>query len=373
MKTRAAVTAVVVMLVAVPGSSAARAQDWSLDVSLGRVAFRPVPGAAGVVDAAGRPDHLTVGFRRERRPDFWFYGTVAAPLIESALRWGTGGGGGRVRLHGSARTALGVDVGAHVFGFRDPVGQAGGSGGVVEAMPVATVQAGAARVELRGGWRGYGLSYAGTALRRAVLEVGTTVRSGGPLQVQVEGRWVSAREGSYPFGGVSLVYARRSLAVWTDAGKWLDADLDDVTWSVGAGHALGARTSAWVIVRQDAPDPLYWNIPRRTWSVGVTRRFGRAAAPAAPLPQTSPGLTVIRVAVEDALATPELFIAGSFTHWQAQPMTREGDDWVIRLPLETGIHEYAFRTADGEWFVPASTPGRRDDGMGGHVARLVVP
>jgi hypothetical protein len=42
-------------------------------------------------------------------------------------------------------------------------------------------------------------------------------------------------------------------------------------------------------------------------------------------------------------------------------------------PLDPGIYHYAFRTAGGEWFVPESTPGRRDDGFDGFVAILVVP
>jgi hypothetical protein len=45
---------------------------------------------------------------------------------------------------------------------------------------------------------------------------------------------------------------------------------------------------------------------------------------------------------------------------------------VARLPIASGVYNYAFRSASGEWFVPASTPGRKDDGMGGHVAVLVV-
>ena len=53
-------------------------------------------------------------------------------------------------------------------------------------------------------------------------------------------------------------------------------------------------------------------------------------------------------------------------------MEREGDEWVVRLPLAPGAYRYAFRSATGEWFVPSSTPGRRDDGMGGHVAVLMV-
>ena len=53
-------------------------------------------------------------------------------------------------------------------------------------------------------------------------------------------------------------------------------------------------------------------------------------------------------------------------------MRREGDQWVIRIPLAAGVYNYAFRGSDGQWFVPASVPGRRDDGFGGHVAVLVV-
>jgi len=37
-----------------------------------------------------------------------------------------------------------------------------------------------------------------------------------------------------------------------------------------------------------------------------------------------------------------------------------------------GVYHYTFRSATGEWFVPVSTAGRRDDGMGGFVAVLVV-
>ena len=65
-------------------------------------------------------------------------------------------------------------------------------------------------------------------------------------------------------------------------------------------------------------------------------------------------------------------IAGDFNNWQPAPMEREGGDWIVRLPLSPGVYHYAFRAASGDWFVPPSTPGRRDDGMGGFVAVLVV-
>ena len=49
-----------------------------------------------------------------------------------------------------------------------------------------------------------------------------------------------------------------------------------------------------------------------------------------------------------------------------------GNRWVWRGEVPPGTYHYAFVGADGKWFVPASVPGRRDDGMGGHVAVLVV-
>jgi hypothetical protein len=53
-------------------------------------------------------------------------------------------------------------------------------------------------------------------------------------------------------------------------------------------------------------------------------------------------------------------------------MQREGREWTFRLPLAKGVYNYAFRSARGDWFVPTSTPGRRDDGFGGQVAVMVV-
>ena len=53
-------------------------------------------------------------------------------------------------------------------------------------------------------------------------------------------------------------------------------------------------------------------------------------------------------------------------------MEREGGRWIWRARLAPGTYHYAFVAEDGTWFVPESVPGRRDDGMGGHVAVLVV-
>ena len=54
-------------------------------------------------------------------------------------------------------------------------------------------------------------------------------------------------------------------------------------------------------------------------------------------------------------------------------MQRSGEHWTFTVALARGVYNYSFVNERGEWFVPVKYPGRKDDGMGGHVAVLVVP
>ena len=103
----------------------------------------------------------------------------------------------------------------------------------------------------------------------------------------------------------------------------------------------------------------------------MTQRLGRVASPLRSTPRSQTGEVVVTLRVEDA-PQGAVSIAGDFNGWQPVPMQREGTEWVVRLPLAAGAYHYAFRSAAGAWFVPSSTPFRRDDGMGGHVAVLMV-
>jgi 1,4-alpha-glucan branching enzyme len=67
-----------------------------------------------------------------------------------------------------------------------------------------------------------------------------------------------------------------------------------------------------------------------------------------------------------------VYVAGDFSDWQPRPMRLTGDSWELALTLGAGVYHYSFIDANGRWFVPDSVPGRVDDGMGGHVAVLVV-
>jgi hypothetical protein len=239
-------------------------------------------------------------------------------------------------------------------------------------LPFVALSSGSGTVEVRGGWRGYTQSYAGAATPRNVFEAGARAAYGGTVRVMADARWVYASEGTYPFVGGTLVYGGGPVHAWVQAGRWLSTTLDDVTWGAGVRIPLDSRAAVWASVRQDATDPLYWNVTRRSWSVGVTRLLGRphAAMPPPPVRRSAAEPVVIRIRAADAPGT-EVSIAGDFSDWQPQAMQRDGGAWVARLALAPGVYHYAFR-AGTEWFVPSSVPGRRDDGMGGHVAVLVV-
>jgi hypothetical protein len=339
-------------------------QGLSVDVSAGRLVYDPVAANVGT-------NNLMGSLRYDTAREAWIYGAAAAPLTDAATSWGSAGAGGRFAGRANTRAALGADVAAHGYTFRDAVVDQVGTGGVAEAIPFVRLSAGLGFVEGRGGWRGHTLTLAGVRESRGVFETGARAGYGAMLRVEGDARWVHATEGTFPFAGLSLTYNGAPVQAWGQAGKWLHDDLDDATWGGGLAVTLSARSSVWASVRQEAPDPLYWNTARRTWSVGMTQRLGRVASPIRPLRASPAGGVLVTLRASDA-PPGQISIAGDFNNWQPAPMQREGDSWVMRLPVGPGVYHYAFRSATGTWFVPSSTPGRRDDGMGGHVAVLLV-
>jgi hypothetical protein len=345
----------------------ARGQAWSVDLSAGQIVYNPAAINVGTNNLAG-------SVKYDARREAWVYGTAAAPLGNDAPVWGGLGAGGRFTPSGSEarRATVGVEFGAHGFTFRDAVIDRIGTGGILEAISFASLSAGAGRFEVRGGWRGQALSFTGVTENRGVFETGGRASYGSTIRLQADARWVHASEGTYPFIGASLLYGGSPLSLWGHAGKWLSTELHEIAWAGGVSVAMNNRASVWASVQQEAPDPLYWNAPRRSWSAGVTQRIGRTRAATVPAPRAEAGGVVIRVPISETPAG-DLQIAGSFNNWQVVPMQREEREWVIRLPLAAGVYQYAFRSAKGEWFVPSSITARRDDGMGGQVAVLVVP
>jgi len=342
------------------------AQSWSVDVSAGRTAYHLLPTEVGT-------DHVAGTLRYDTARGAWVYGTAAAPLRAGDSSWGAFGAGGRMTPSPSVRRLVtpGVDLNGTAFLYRDAVVEQTGRGGTIDAIPFVSVKAGAGAIEGRGGWRGYTLAAGGAVEHRGVFETGVRGTYGDLVRLQGDMKWVHASEGTFPFASVTLVYSSPRAQAWALTGKWMSDQVDSTAWAAGFGVALGTAVTLWADVRQETPDPLYWNSTRRIWGVGLTRRFGGHAVPLQSVARSETGRVVIAVPASDAKGNA-VFLAGDFNNWQPMPMQREGQMWVARLPLAPGVYRYAFRTADGEWFVPESVPGRRDDGMGGYVAVLVV-
>lgn len=341
-----------------------RAQGWFVDASVGQIAQPSIPGSAASTGAA-------LGLRYDGVP--WLYLTGGVPFDSAGQTWGAIGVGGRLATGGRS-FAGGVDGAAHGHGYRDRSFGASGGGATLEAMPLVALTAGAARVELRSGVQHHATGYASSVVSRTVFPTEIRGSFGGPLlRANAEARLVRAPEESYPYVGGGVEAAVGGASVWGFGGRWLSELIETPVWGGGVRLGVVGTSELFASVQQETNDPLFRNAPRRSWSVGVSHRFGavRGAAPVVPPPVRVSAGTTFRVPA--ALYPTAPSIAGDFTGWKPVVMQREGEFWATTLPVARGSHRYAFRDADGEWFVPIGTPGRSDDGFGGVVAVVVVP
>jgi hypothetical protein len=178
-------------------------------------------------------------------------------------------------------------------------------------------------------------------------------------------------EATATFLGASLITASSSGSLWATAGTWSADRIDDLQWAAGARLQLHPNVSLEGSARHNAFDPLYLQPSQTSWSVGISVLLGRARVVAPPVPSAyRDGKALIRLPVSSSKTTPS--IAGDFNAWTPALMQRDGDHWTYTIALAPGVYHYSFVSSTGEWFVPAGVAGRRDDGMGGHVAVLVV-
>lgn len=347
------------------GSAAAAAgQGWMVDVSAGATDYPALAGDVGTRSAV-------LSLRRAASP--WLYLAGGAPLDTAGIPWLALGAGGRLDA-GRGALAYGVDAGADVYGYREPVLRAAGGGLTLTALPFVALQRGAARLELRSGLLHHSTALDTVRVGRTVHDSGARLRYALPaLTLGAEGRLVRAAEGSYPWVGGGAELTRGPVAAWANAGRWLAEGLDAAGWGVGASLEVAGRATVYASLQQDADDPLYFNGTLRGWSVGVTHPVGGPrAARAVPVPVTAPAAAGVTLAVPLGEAEAAPSVAGDFNGWEPVPLRRVGDRWEITLPIPPGVYKYAFQRADGSWFVPASIPNREDDGFGGVNAVLVV-
>lgn len=356
------------------GPATAAGQGWTLDLYGGRVSYDLASSTAG--------EHgVVLGARYRKSGSGWLYVSTGVPFGSDDSAWGGAGLGTRL-TRGAGSVDLGFDLGARGYLYRDPTLASTGGGGVFDLRPLVALGDRLLRVEARSGWVRYESALAGTTVSRGVHDSDLSVRLalGGSVRLAGTLRHVRAEEDDYSFGEARVTAGAGRLTAWASAGAWTSDALPTTEWGAGASLRLdgAGRTVLGLAVRHDASDPVFWNAPRRRWSLGVSHSLGagrepeRAPDPAmeAVAPEASGGRVTIRIPATDSAGPPS--VAGDFTGWKPVVMVGDGDHWTATFTLEPGVYRYAFRSSSGAWYVPESLPTRRADGMGGFVAVLVV-
>jgi hypothetical protein len=153
------------------------------------------------------------------------------------------------------------------------------------------------------------------------------------------------------------------------------------------------RIDTWAKVKQrlveegaPRPSPLGWLLAPRRLEFRLRPVYGLAAAvllvAALVIPRflrhgTSPPLaTSQQVFVQFRLEAPaanQVSLAGDFTQWKPAYSLRRSNTgvWTVVVPLDPGIHDYAF-VVDGQRWVPDPLAPPVSDGFGGMNSRLAI-
>lgn len=359
--------------------------QWTVELQAGRL--QGAPGAEPAASGA-----FSLQLRQESRRGGLRLGG-GLPAEASEPYWGVAAAWHRLATAAGGLTG-GVDLGAHAallrgrdggfrrvpgFPFRPPQFEAVPPTTATtlgaQVLPLAAIERGAWRVQARAGVAHVHMRQNGDAVDRTVPQA--------DLQVtRILGDWLALSplvrrfrepDGEWTdYAGLHAAVVLPAVTVATGVGHWMGRGAIGTPWLVSATLWPQGRWSVTASARRDSYDPLTRQADLTSWNLGVGLTLGRlrrtAAAPIAPVDES--GQAVIRLPLKAGGDGPR--IAGDFTDWTPVPMTRRDDAWIYAAALPAGVYQYAFVAADGTWFVPPATPGRRDDGMGGHVAVLIV-
>ena len=359
---------------------AAAAQVWRASAQLGRVTSASAPASAGTGASA------VLGI--SRTATHGLLGISVALPVNGEPFWATLGAWRRIATRGGVGAF--ADLSAHGFVQRFegtapasplPTAPSGptirdyavsGAGLGAEGLAGLHAAAGRVRIEVRGGAAGRRSELNGIVTERILPTADARVIVARlPIVLQGESRGWWRRGERHTYAGGSARLAHGPVQLWGATGAWLSGGESGLVWSAGGSTDLGPRLALQVSVRANAFDPLYLTTTGTALAAGMTLRIGGAPGVRAPIPASyRNGRAEVRLDAREVRGRPS--VAGDFTGWRPVPMQREGNRWVWRGDLAPGTYGYAFVAADGSWFVPASVAGRRDDGMGGQQAVLVV-
>jgi hypothetical protein len=307
------------------------------------------------------------------RPAGGVAGSVGVPADRDAgTTWGMLGGW--FDMH-PPTWRWGVAAGASLFAFDDPILDQTGSGSILALDSYTPVEVSLGEVRFRLGARHGARLNGDETSHRFLGRAGTegTIRAG-RFDARAEADYWWAEEGGYPHVAARVGLTDARVQAWAAVAHWLDDALPTTGWDVGAVVPVTPRLSVIARGGVQAEDLLFQIPAQRTWSVAVQLRLGRdplmTALPPAVLVADQALPVTLTLSAQGLAGVPG--VAGSFSGWEVRPMELVDGRWQLELRLEPGVYEYSFVTANGQWFVPDETPGRKPDGFGGHVAVVIV-
>lgn len=358
------------------------AQEWHVSAHAGRI--------RSVLDPSATSGSFALGLRYED-PDAALRLSAGIPGSSNDALWGSVGGWRRfaARFGGNFRT--GLDVAGNAFLVMDrsdgsaplpgpfdppasPLPDRDGHAVAGQALPMLGYESARFQLHTRAGISRYAAQFGGQPLDRVVrladLQV-TLLPTTSVAIVPVIQTFRASGEDASTYRGVSALAASGPASAWGSIGQWSQNGIG-TPWAVGGRWRPHPLIALEVAARHDTFDPLYLQPAQTAWSVGVALRLGGRARPLSPPVPAAyvDGRATIRLPVAASKTQPS--IAGDFNDWKPAPMHRDGDQWTYVVNVTPGVYNYAFVSAGGDWFVPESVAGRKSDGMGGHVAVLVV-
>lgn len=326
--------------------------------------------AADAATGVATGNSLSLGFTTYAGPGGVALGLGLPADSAAGTRWGSGAAWADWPAIASG---VGLTTSLTAFGYQDAVLQSDGAALAVRGEMYRDMAAGPIQLRVRGGGRAGTLSAESVAVRRGLLGVGgdaTLSSANSVLRVSAD-LW-AAPEAVYPAVAGTGAVAWRGVVLHGRIDRWLHPDLPETGWSVGVEVPVAGRLSLVAQAVRPATDILFSSSPQHSWSVGGRYSFGAPPQSDLAVPAFSePGEAVVMEVVVPAESEP-VHVAGSFSDWEPLAMTPRDGRWVLELRLEPGVYEYAFVDADGRWFVPEGTPGRKPDGFGGFVGMVVV-
>lgn len=213
---------------------------------------------------------------------------------------------------------------------------------------------------------------------------------GGALQWQQPvGRWVlrltgdayTAGNNGYASGG----YASLGASVYTLFGQTTIGAGASVArtpletesgFNVWASRQLSERLRIDALVSRSITDALFGTPGALGFTAMLSWRVHQKLPP--PRPQlASVGQAVRRGrVVEFNVLVPKtaktVAVSGTFSDWRPIALRRNGSNWIGKVTVEPGTHQFGFLIDGKDWFVPEDAADVVDDGFGRKNVTLIV-